>query len=203
MNCWLLSGIVKKWDQCSLSKTICGITKCFRADWAKKPHKLATDKTDPSTRSPYLNNTAPSEKNISSANSVEEKDRTPKVLSDLILEKLQEAKSLQICRIDLQGKSSLTDLLLICEGRSHLHSRGIAERVLESLKKTGIRPQGVEGEREGNWILLDYGEVILHVFHPVIRKYYDLEGLHSGSPIETWNDPAWMMKIKFRNGPLH
>ena len=49
---------------------------------------------------------------------------------------------------------------------------GIAE-------KTGIRPQGVEGEREGNWILLDYGEVILHVFHPVIRKYYDLEGLHS------------------------
>ncbi|MEK9981065.1 MAG: ribosome silencing factor [Deltaproteobacteria bacterium] len=151
---------------------------------------FATDKTDPSTRSPYLNNTAPSEKNLSSANSVEEKDRTPKVLSDLILEQLQEAKALQICRIDLQGKSSLTDLLLICEGRSHLHSRGIAERVLESLKKTGIRPQGVEGEREGNWILLDYGEVILHVFHPVIRKYYDLEGLHSGSPIETWNDPA-------------
>ena len=61
---------------------------------------------------------------------------------------------------------------------------------LESLKKTGIRPQGIEGEKEGNWILLDYGEVILHVFHPVIRKYYDLEGLHSGSPIETWNDPA-------------
>ena len=90
----------------------------------------------------------------------------------------------------MQGKSSLTDLLLICEGRSHLHSRGIAERVLESLKKTGIRPQGVEGEREGNWILLDYGEVILHIFHPVIRKYYDLEALHSGSPIETWNDPA-------------
>ena len=125
-----------------------------------------------------------------SAVSVDEKDRTPKVLSDLILEQLQEAKALQICRIDLQGKSSLTDLLLICEGRSHLHSRGIAERVLESLKKTGIRPQGVEGEREGNWILLDYGEVILHVFHPIIRKYYDLEALHSGSPIETWNDPA-------------
>ncbi|MED5342422.1 MAG: RsfS/YbeB/iojap family protein [SAR324 cluster bacterium] len=52
-----------------------------------------------------------------------------------------------------------------------------------------MRPQGVEGEREGNWILLDYGEVILHVFHPVIRKYYDLEELHSGSPIETWNNP--------------
>ena len=172
-------------------KTICGITKCFRADCAKKHlSNLATDKTDPSTRSPYLNNTAPSENNLSSANSVEEKDRSPKVLSDIILEQLQEAKALQICRIDLQGKSSLTDLLLICEGRSHLHSRGIAERVLESLKKTGIRPQGVEGEREGNWILVDYGEVILHVFHPVIRKYYDLEGLHSGSPIETWNDPA-------------
>ena len=111
-------------------------------------------------------------------------------MSDLNLAQHQEAKALRVCRIDVQGKSSLTDMRVICEGRSHLHSRGIAERVLESLKKTGIRPQGIEGEREGNWILMDYGEVILHVFHPVIRKYYDLEGLHSGSPIETWNDPA-------------
>ena len=110
-------------------------------------------------------------------------------LSELILEQLQEAKALKICRIDLQGKSSLTDLMMICEGRSHLHSRGIAERVVEFLKKTGMRPQGIEGEREGNWVLLDYGEVILHVFHPVIRKYYDLEELHSEYPIETWTDP--------------
>ena len=107
-------------------------------------------------------------------------------LSELILEQLQDAKAIKICRIDLQGKSSLTDLLMICEGRSHLHSRGIAERVIEFLKKTGMRPQGIEGEREGNWVLLDYGEVILHVFHPVIRKYYDLEELHSGYPVETW-----------------
>ncbi|HCP35664.1 MAG TPA: ribosome silencing factor [Deltaproteobacteria bacterium] len=137
-----------------------------------------------------MSNTTSSKQNLPSSRPVEEQERSPTLLSELILAQLQEAKALQICRIDLQGKSSLTDLLLICEGRSHVHCRGIAERVIEFLKKTGIRPQGVEGEREGNWVLLDYGDVILHVFHPVIRKYYDLEELHSGCPMETWTDPA-------------
>lgn len=117
------------------------------------------------------------------------REHSPHELSELLIEQLREAKALQLCRIDLHGQSSLTDLLLICEGRSHTHGRGIAERVFESLKKKGIRPTGIEGEREGNWILLDYGEVILHVFHPEIRRYYDLEGLHRGCKIENWPDP--------------
>ena len=117
------------------------------------------------------------------------RNQSPHELSELLIEQLLEAKALKLCRINLKGQSSLTDLLLICEGRSHLHGRGIAEVVIESLKKIGIRPAGIEGEREGNWILLDYGEVILHIFHPEIRSYFNLEGLHRCCKIETWPDP--------------
>ena len=113
----------------------------------------------------------------------------PVEFSELLVKQLQAIKALRLCRIDLQGQSSLTDMLLICEGRSHLHCRGIADRVSESLRQRGIRHDGIEGESEGNWILLDYGEVILHIFHPEIRRYYDLEGLHSGCPVESWLDP--------------
>ena len=113
----------------------------------------------------------------------------PVEFSELLVEQLQAVKALRLCRIDLQGQSSLTDMLLICEGRSHLHCRGIADRVAESLRQRGIRHDGIEGEREGNWILLDYGEVILHIFHPEIRRYYDLEGFHLGCPVESWPDP--------------
>lgn len=110
-------------------------------------------------------------------------------LAEILIKELQQVKSLNLCTIDVQGRSSLTDLLLICEGRSQLHCRGIAERVITTLKKLNIRPLGIEGEREGNWILIDYGDVILHVFHPEIRRFYDLEGLHSSCPIERWPDP--------------
>jgi iojap-like ribosome-associated protein len=60
-----------------------------------------------------------------------------------------------------------------------LHCRGIAQNVLFSLKHQGDVHLGIEGELEGNWVLLDYGNIILHVFHPEIRKYYNLEKLYT------------------------
>ncbi len=84
--------------------------------------------------------------------------------------------------IDAQHRSSLADYLLICEGRSQLHCRGIAENVEHNLKREGEASLGIEGEREGNWVLLDYGNIILHVFHPEIRKYYRLEELYEQGP---------------------
>ncbi len=111
------------------------------------------------------------------------------ILAEVLIKELQKNKSLNLCMIDVQGRSSLTDLLLICEGRSQLHCRGIAEKVVANLKKQNHRPLGIEGEREGNWILVDFGDVILHVFHPEIRKFYDLEGLHASCPVKRWPDP--------------
>jgi iojap-related protein len=72
--------------------------------------------------------------------------------------------------------------LLICEGRSQLHCRGIAENVEHNFEAGREASLGIEGEREGNWVLLDYGNIILHVFHPEIRKYYRLEELYEQRP---------------------
>ena len=96
-----------------------------------------------------------------------------------ILDLLGDEKAEEIVFIDVNGKLSFTDYLLICQGRSQLHCKSIAQNIEYNLKKEGENSFGMEGEQEGNWALLDYGDVILHVFHPEIRKYYNLEGLYT------------------------
>ena len=112
-------------------------------------------------------------------------DDSDQALIKRILELLEDAKAEEIVLIDAQHRSSLADYLLICEGRSQLHCRGIAENVEHNLKREGEASLGIEGEREGNWILLDYGNIILHVFHPEIRKYYRLEELYEQGQAKT------------------
>ncbi len=109
-------------------------------------------------------------------------DDSDRVLIKRILELLENAKAEEIVLIYTQNRSSLADYLLICEGRSQLHCRGIAENVEHNLKQEGEASLGIEGEREGNWVLIDYGNIILHVFHPEIRKYYRLEELYQQGP---------------------
>tara|TARA_B100000945_G_C19971522_1_gene407854 strand:- start:56 stop:457 length:402 start_codon:yes stop_codon:yes gene_type:complete len=100
-------------------------------------------------------------------------------LAKKILELLQESKAEEIVLIDVSETSNLADYLFICEGRSQLHCRGIAQNVAFRLKHQGDVHLGIEGEVEGNWVLLDYGNIILNVFHPEIRKYYNLEKLYT------------------------
>ena len=100
-------------------------------------------------------------------------------LAKKILELLQESKAEEIVLIDVRETSNLADYLFICEGRSQLHCRGIAQNVAFRLKHQGDVHLGIEGELEGNWVLLDYGNIILHVFHPEIRKYYNIEKLNT------------------------
>ena len=100
-------------------------------------------------------------------------------LAKKILEVLQESKAEEIVLIDVRETSNLADYLFICEGRSQLHCRGIAQNVVFRLKHQGDVHLGIEGELEGNWVLLDYGNIILHVFHPEIRKYYNIEKLYT------------------------
>ena len=105
-----------------------------------------------------------------------------RALIKLMLDLLQDAKAEEIVLIDTHEQSSLADYLLICEGRSQLHCRGIAENIEYNLKQEGEPSLGIEGVREGNWVLLDYGNIILHIFHPEIRKYYRLEELYKQHP---------------------
>lgn len=91
-------------------------------------------------------------------------------------------KALDIVLLDLRGFSNITDYFLIVSGNSDRHVQSIAEAILENMKREGHRPLGTEGLTEGKWVLLDYDELIIHVFYEPIRRYYDLEGLWSDAP---------------------
>ena len=124
-------------------------------------------------------------------------DDSDRVLIKRILELLSDEKAEEIAFIDAKKRSSLADYLLVCQGRSQLHCRSITQNVEYNLKQEGEISLGLEGEREGNWVLLDYGNIILHVFHPEIRKYYKLEELYSKRPGEEYADNSEPSKYRY------
>lgn len=84
--------------------------------------------------------------------------------------------------LDLRGLSDVTDWFLIASGDSDTHTRAIAENIMERLRESGFRPNGVEGKAGATWILLDYVTLVIHVFLPRVRDYYELERLWGDAP---------------------
>lgn len=84
--------------------------------------------------------------------------------------------------LDLRGLSDATDYFFLVTGTSDMHVRSIAEHVVEELKKDGVRPSHVEGLRSGRWVLIDYIDFVVHVFHPAAREFYQLERLWGDAP---------------------
>jgi len=105
-------------------------------------------------------------------------------LEELIIQSLIEKKGEQIVCIDLKAMHHvLFDYFIICTGNSKPHVETLSDFVQESTKKlAGIRPSYVEGRANGEWILLDYFNIIVHVFQPEIRKFYNIESLWSDAP---------------------
>ncbi|MGH7470416.1 MAG: ribosome silencing factor [Longimicrobiales bacterium] len=95
---------------------------------------------------------------------------------------VSERKAQNLVVLDLRGLSNATDFFLLASGTSDLHARSIAEHVMEELKKEGVRPDHVEGLRSGRWVLLDYIDFVIHVFHPAAREFYQLERLWGDAP---------------------
>lgn len=93
-----------------------------------------------------------------------------------------EKKAFDLVLLDVKSISSFTDYFLICSGRSDRQVQAIARSIDEDLRKAGIRPLGMEGFEEGKWILMDYEDVLVHVFLDPVRKFYDLEGLWLDAP---------------------
>lgn len=91
-------------------------------------------------------------------------------------------KATDIVALDVQDLSSLADVFILCSGRSNRQVSAIAEHVQVTLKQQGIRPMHVEGLKDGQWVLMDYGHVIIHVFYESVREFYDLEGLWADAP---------------------
>jgi ribosome-associated protein len=94
----------------------------------------------------------------------------------------QEKKALDVIALDVKAVSSVTDYFLVCSGRSTTHVRTIADAIRTELKANGIRPLHAEGAAESGWILLDYGDVLMHVFLDETRAYYALERLWGDAP---------------------
>ena len=99
----------------------------------------------------------------------------------LILDRLEDMKAEDTVTIDLTGKNAFTDAMVITSGRSNCHVGAVADRVLEGLKKAGIKDARVEGMPHCDWVLIDAGDVVLHVFRPEVRAFYDLEKMWSGT----------------------
>ena len=95
---------------------------------------------------------------------------------------LLDRKAVDLVILEVKDLSSFTDYFLICSGHSDRQVQALASHVEEKLGREGIHPLGVEGKREGRWALLDYGEVIIHVFYEPVREFYDLERLWSEAP---------------------
>lgn len=91
-------------------------------------------------------------------------------------------KAVGVVVLDVHELTSLADYFIICSGKSNRQVSAIADHVQRELKTAGIRPLSVEGAREGHWVLMDYGYVIIHVFYEPVRLFYDLEGLWADAP---------------------
>ncbi|WP_246041835.1 ribosome silencing factor [Desulfoglaeba alkanexedens] len=89
----------------------------------------------------------------------------------------EERKALNIVLLDVSQLTSFADYFVICSGKSSRQVQGIADHLEGCLREAGIRPLGMEGLKEGQWVLLDYGEVIVHIFYDPVRGFYDLESL--------------------------
>ena len=105
-----------------------------------------------------------------------------------------EKKAKDLVILNVKEISAFADYFIICAGSSDRQVRAIASAIQENLKKAGILPIGVEGEAAGKWILLDYEDVILHVFLDTVRTFYDLERLWSEAPRMAVPDDAVSLK---------
>ena len=103
---------------------------------------------------------------------------------NMILSRLDDMKAEETVTIDLRGKSAFSDYMIVTTGRANRHVGAIAENVAKGLKETGITSLHIEGLPNCDWVLIDSGDVIVHVFRPEVREFYNLERLWSQTPVK-------------------
>jgi ribosome-associated protein len=147
----------------------------------KKPQKTA-----PKAKAKVKTAKAPSRKVAKpKAKKAVPKPRKAPVQSELlkrIVASLEDDKAEAIVTVDLEGRSSICDAAVVASGRSSRHVMSIAEHLARRLKEQGYGTRPVTGASQGDWVLVDAGDVIVHVFRPEVREYYDLEGMWDVPP---------------------
>ncbi|MEM5516626.1 ribosome silencing factor [Henriciella sp. AS95] len=102
-----------------------------------------------------------------------------RALADTVINSLEDDKAEDVTVIDLQGKSSLADIMVIASGRSARHVASIADHLAQTVKEATGRPVKLEGLPNADWVLLDVGDIIVHLFRPEVRAFYNLEKIWS------------------------
>ena len=115
----------------------------------------------------------------------------PKSLENVVAGALENLKADDVHVLDVRHLTTVTDTMVVASGRSDRHVRAIAGAVVEQAKKAGYRPLGVEGERSGEWVLVDLADMVVHVMLPRVREFYNLEKL--------WDMPARAEDAEQRN----
>ncbi|MGN6467100.1 MAG: ribosome silencing factor [Rhizobiaceae bacterium] len=107
----------------------------------------------------------------------------PSMALKTVLASLDDSKAENIVSIDIQGKSSLGDYMVVASGRSHRHVAAVADNLLKALKEAGTRAR-VEGLSSADWVLIDAGDIIVHVFRPEVREFYGIEKMWQAPDLE-------------------
>jgi ribosome silencing factor RsfS/YbeB/iojap len=105
------------------------------------------------------------------------KAKATPALAQVVLAALEDMKAVNVKAMDVRGITDITDMMVVASGTSDRHVKSIADRVVQRCKEAGFRPYGIEGERDGEWVLLDLNDVVLHVMLPRVREFYALEKL--------------------------
>ena len=98
-------------------------------------------------------------------------------LKHVVITAIEDLKGEKIIQLDVKGKTSFTDLMVIVSGTSSRHVKSIADNVMEKVKQAGVIPLGMEGEAQAEWVLVDLGDIVVHVMQPQVREFYSLEKL--------------------------
>jgi ribosome-associated protein len=106
----------------------------------------------------------------------------PAQMKDKIVAALEDIKGRDIIALDVRKLTDMTDYMVIASGSSNRQVKALAENVMDEMRKDGIRPMGSEGQAAADWILVDYGDVVVHVMLPEARDFYALERLWGGVP---------------------
>lgn len=104
-------------------------------------------------------------------------------MQQLIVDALVDAKAQDIAVLDVRQVADFTDTMVIVSGTSTRHVQSVADKVIDKLRAHGVRTLGVEGERIGEWVLIDFGAVVVHVMRPQTRDFYNLEKLWSDAKV--------------------
>lgn len=128
------------------------------------------------------NSSSNSTENTLTDKATHEAEQQVRKLIETVNDALDDLKAVDIIELDIRDMSSISDMMIVASGTSQRHVKAIADNVIEKTKAAGFKPLGVEGTDTAEWVLLDLGDVIVHVMLPATRSFYDIEKLWSARP---------------------